>query len=318
MLNPDSKPLKKRSTLLIVIVVSIAVHVLAGSVLAVIKITEVLQREAEFEAPPMEAVKPPPPPPPPPPTPTRTQKSMPRPQPLAAQNPENLEVPRIEIDRTQINMLSGRGFGGGLGQIGGGVLETMKLEFFGHSMQGDNVLFVIDISGSMIFPQRGLDAYQKVADEVVSTLRNMNGVRFNLIAFSKDANSFSPGFVRADTVSIERAKNWLDQMDPRHALAPGQTKVNGSDFAAYKNGRHQGTRADLALELAFKQNPGLVIFLSDGEPTGMKSGEVIELTKKLLQAKPVAINAISYKSDEGREFLKQLAEISGGSFTALK
>lgn len=107
-----------------VIMVSVGVHLLAGALLAVIKITEVLQKEPEFEAPPLEAVEPPLPPPPPPPTTRTTQKSMPRPQPLAAQNPQNLDVPTIEIDRTNLNMLSGRGFGGGLGTIGGGVLDT--------------------------------------------------------------------------------------------------------------------------------------------------------------------------------------------------
>ena len=66
-----SKPLrskKKRSAVFIVIVASIAVHILAGLGLAAIKIIEVLQPEPEFEAPPVVENKPPPPPPPPPPT----------------------------------------------------------------------------------------------------------------------------------------------------------------------------------------------------------------------------------------------------------
>lgn len=56
------KPLrnkKKRSAVFIVIVVSIAVHVLAGMGLAAVKIIEVLQPEPEFEAPPIVEVKPP-------------------------------------------------------------------------------------------------------------------------------------------------------------------------------------------------------------------------------------------------------------------
>lgn len=141
-IDPSRPIRKKRGAVFTVIVVSIAAHLLAGGVLAVIKITEVLQREAEFEAPPLEAIKPPPPPPPPPPTTQRTQKSMPRPQPLAAQNPLNMEVPTIEIDRTNLNMLSGRGFGGGLGQIGGGVLDTanFNLTAFGFDGQVEGTL----------------------------------------------------------------------------------------------------------------------------------------------------------------------------------
>lgn len=149
MTTPPPVQRKKRSTLFVVIAVSVAVHVLAGGVLAVIKITEVLQKEPEFEAPALEAVTPPPPPPPPPPTTSRTQKSMPRPQPLAAQNPQNLDIPEIKIDTTNMNMLSGRGFGGGLGNVGGGVLDTMRsIKLFGTEVSTGGLGVVLDISGS--------------------------------------------------------------------------------------------------------------------------------------------------------------------------
>ena len=131
---------KKRGAVFIVIVASISAHLLVGGVLAVIKVAEVLQKEPEFEAPPLEAVEPPPPPPPPPPTTKRTQKSMPRPQPLAAQDPQNMEVPSIEIDQSNINMLSGRGFGGGLGSVGGGVLESFNLTSFGFDRYVEGTL----------------------------------------------------------------------------------------------------------------------------------------------------------------------------------
>lgn len=317
--TPDSTLKKKRSTLFVVIAVSVAVHLLAGGVLAVIKITEVLNKEPEFEAPAMETVKPPPPPPPPPPTTTRTQKSMPRPQPLAAQNPQNLEVPTIKIDKSNMNMLSGRGFGGGLGQVGGGVLETINMNFFGHEMQGDNVLFVIDISGSMIFPERGLDGFEKVADEVISTLKQLNGGRFNIIGFSKEADScFPTNFVRADNRSIEEATKWLREMDPRNALPKGKASAVANDFRGYKNERHMGTRADLALELAFSKRPGLIIFLSDGDPTVTSASKVLEMTKEFLEEHEVPINTISYRSKAGQGFLEALAELSGGAYTALK
>jgi hypothetical protein len=142
-------PRKKRSAVYIVILVSIAAHLLAGGVLAVIKITEVLKKEAEFEAPILEAVRPPTPPPPPPPTALRTQKSMPRPQPLVAQNPQNLEVPSIQIDKTNLNMLSGRGFGGGIGTVGGGVIESLRtIKLFGTEVSTGGIGLVLDVSAS--------------------------------------------------------------------------------------------------------------------------------------------------------------------------
>jgi hypothetical protein len=160
---------KKRGAVFVVIVASIAVHLLAGGVLAVIKITEVLQKEPEFEAPPLEAVEPPPPPPPPPPTTQRTQKSMPRPQPLAAQNPQNMDVPAIEIDRSNLNMLSGRGFGGGLGDIGGGVMDSFtSIKFFGMESSGGNVAILFDAthSGAGVFP--------RASEELIKTIKQVD------------------------------------------------------------------------------------------------------------------------------------------------
>jgi hypothetical protein len=129
---------KKRSAVFIVIVASIAAHVLAGLGLAAFKIVEVLQVEAEFEAPPVVAVKPPPPPPPPPPTTKRAQRSLPRPQPLAVQNPQNMSVPSIEINNSNLTIGGGRGFGGGLGSLGGAVADSIRISSFGfdQAMEG--------------------------------------------------------------------------------------------------------------------------------------------------------------------------------------
>ena len=129
---------KKRSAVFIVIAVSIVVHVLALGGLAAIKIIEVLQPEPEFEAPPVVATKPPPPPPPPPPTTKLAQRSMPRPQPLAVKNAQNTSVPAIEINNANLTVGGGRGFGGGLGALGGAVADSIRISSFGfdQAMEG--------------------------------------------------------------------------------------------------------------------------------------------------------------------------------------
>ncbi|MGJ8654764.1 MAG: hypothetical protein ACSHX8_16000 [Opitutaceae bacterium] len=131
---------KKRSAVFIVVAASIAAHVLAGLGLAAVKIIEVLQPEAEFEAPPVVAVKPPPPPPPPPPTTKRAQRSLPRPQPLLAQNPQNLDVPAIEMNDSNLTIGGGRGFGGGLGALGGGVADSIRITSFGFDQALEGTL----------------------------------------------------------------------------------------------------------------------------------------------------------------------------------
>ena len=129
---------KKRSAVFIVIVVSIAVHLLGLGGLAAIKIIEVLQPEPEFEAPPIVEIKTPPPPPPPPPTSKRAQRSLPRPQPLAARNPQNMSVPAIELTQSNLSIGGGRGFGGGLGDLGGAVADSLRITSFGYdrAMEG--------------------------------------------------------------------------------------------------------------------------------------------------------------------------------------
>ena len=137
------KPLrnkKKRSAVFIVIVASIAVHVLAGLGLAAVKIIEVLQPEPEFEAPPVVAVKPPPPPPPPPPTTKRSQRSLPRPQPLAVKNAQNTNVPAIEMNDANLTVGGGRGFGGGLGSLGGAVADSLRITSFGYDQAMEGTL----------------------------------------------------------------------------------------------------------------------------------------------------------------------------------
>ena len=164
------KPLgskKKRSAVFIVIVASIVVHILAGLGLAAVKIIEVLQPEPEFEAPPVVENKPPPPPPPPPPTNKRAQRSLPRPQPLAARNPQNMSVPAIEINNSDLAIGGGRGFGGGLGSLGGAVADSLRISFFGMESTGGNVVILLDCSWS------GAGVFNKTRAELMKTLNMM-------------------------------------------------------------------------------------------------------------------------------------------------
>jgi hypothetical protein len=169
---------KKRGTVFLVIVITIVVHVLGLGGLAAIKIIEVLNPEPEFEAPPVvEMAKPPPPPPPPPPTSKRPQRSLPRPQPLAAQNPQNMSVPAIVME--EADMSFGRGFGGGLGELGGGIMDRVDISFFGIQ-GGQNNVILLDCSHS------GAGVFNKTRAELMKTLEMMKSnaaARLSVIYF---------------------------------------------------------------------------------------------------------------------------------------
>lgn len=133
------KPLRnkqKRSAVFIVVAISVGAHVIGLGIFGVIKIVDTISPTPEFEAPPIVEMDTPPPPPPPLPTTKRTQKSLPRPQPLAAKNPQNMSVPAIVMQESDVSF--GRGVGGGFGEIGGGILDRVNLSAFGfdRAMEG--------------------------------------------------------------------------------------------------------------------------------------------------------------------------------------
>lgn len=155
---------KKRSAVFIVVVASVAVHVLGLGIFGVIKIVETISTPPEFEAPPVVEMAPPPPPPPPPPTTKRSQKSLPRPQPLAAQNPQNMSVPAIAMQESDLSF--GRGMGGGLGELGGGIMDRVDVSFFGIE-GGNNVVVLFDRTGS------GMGIFNRTRQELLKTVETM-------------------------------------------------------------------------------------------------------------------------------------------------
>ncbi len=155
---------KKRSAVFIVVVVSIGVHVLGLGIFGVIKIVETISPPPEFEAPPIVEMDTPPPPPPPPPTTKRSQKSLPRPQPLAAQNPQNMSVPLIVMQESDMSF--GRGMGGGLGELGGGIMDRVDISFFGIS-GGNNIVVLFDRTGS------GQTVFARTRAELLKTIGKM-------------------------------------------------------------------------------------------------------------------------------------------------
>ncbi|MDB4345742.1 hypothetical protein OAA45_00285 [bacterium] len=163
------KPLrnpKKRSAVFLVVMISVGAHVLGLGIFGVIKIVETISPPPEFEAPPIMEMDTPPPPPPPPPTTKRTQKSLPRPQPLAAKNPQNMSVPAIVMQDSDVSF--GRGMGGGFGEMGGGILDRVDISFFGIE-GGSNVVVLFDRTGS------GKSIFNRTRQELKKTIESMTG-----------------------------------------------------------------------------------------------------------------------------------------------
>ncbi|HZK78871.1 MAG TPA: VIT domain-containing protein [Gemmatimonadaceae bacterium] len=108
-----------------------------------------------------------------------------------------------------------------------------------------DVTLVLDVSGSM----SGVKIQQARAagKQVLATLSPSD--RFRLIDFSTDVRTFRDGFVRATRENVDAGSRYLESLE-----ASGSTNISGALDAALQDGASSGRL-------------GLVLFVTDGEPT---------------------------------------------------
>jgi Mg-chelatase subunit ChlD len=192
----------------------------------------------------------------------------------------------------------------GMGKVGG----TSMVKFMGQTAEVQAVVFVVDISGSMIMGNKSAKTYDHLEDEIKRVIRALDAkTKFGLVAFSGEAHLYKPQLTLASSDEKQRAINWLRKQSP----VEGTQATDADDKA-----KHRGTRADLGLEAAFKLAPDTIFFVSDGEPTGAPPAEVLKLVKEWQKGrpKPVAINSVAYLADSGQKFMGDLAKQNAGSF----
>lgn len=193
---------------------------------------------------------------------------------------------------------------GAMGRIGG----TSTVKFFGKDTQVQAVVFVVDISGSMISGAKSAKTYEELEDEVKRVIRRLDSrTLFGIVAFSRDASLYKPELVAATGDEKQRAINWLRKQSPVE-----MTRTTDED----EKQKHHGTRADKGLEAAFNLKPDTIFFVSDGEPTGANPAAVLKMVTQWQKPreKPVSINAVAYLADGGQKFMGDLAKQNGGTF----
>lgn len=208
---------------------------------------------------------------------------------------------------------SGTGLGAGKGMGGGGG----RMSFFGFRSPAQSVVFVIDISGSMVSGSKDRDSYSRLEKEAFQAINGLDPVsRVNVIAFSKEAYTYNPRMMLANLNEKRRICDWLKTYSPILVLPPGQKSGTFDVWASGKGARHGGTSSNTALEAAFLLSPGMIFFVSDGEPTDVPTYQILKNVEEW-QAKAsrkVIINAIAYRADAGEDFMRKLAESNGGEF----
>ncbi|CAN5256465.1 hypothetical protein BH23VER1_BH23VER1_08550 [soil metagenome] len=234
---------------------------------------------------------------------------------LAVAAPTDFAIP-LGIDETALeNPLGGMGDGLGnalsglLGGGGGGIGKG----FFGLMTDVSRIVYVVDVSGSMSGGRDGPASYFRVEDELVNALQAHPPTTFvNVIVFGSDTKGYRRQLVPAEPKNISSMVRWAKQRGPVRRVE----SKNGPGWERSDDGIHGGTRADLGLIEAFRDEPDVIVFLSDGSPTGVSENEIHDLVAKFQEKreKPVPIHTISYRSNSGQAFMEKLAADSGGDF----
>ena len=218
--------LSKRSTsgiLVTVLAISLAIHIVGGGVFAVIKIAEqVFREEQTFEVPPIET--------PPQEQPEYTvnlqrenrESAPPPPVALVVSNPQDVEMPALNIEvSVAAASVYGRGTGGFGSGTGGSSIRPMEFDFFGiATTELNRVVLVVDISGSMVSWSRDLETFDEVVDEADKLLAAIEsaGGKFNIVVFGRGSHRFEDRLVTADRKSIDEAMDFFDDYSPAETV----------------------------------------------------------------------------------------------------
>ena len=177
----------------------------------------------------------------------------------------------------------------------GGFGIGLKGPLFGNDGNARRVVFVCDATGTMI---------SKMATLKEQLAKGVDGLKpvqsFNIIFFTDGPKAASPDTkpLVATAENKRRALKWLDDVLPFGQADP-----------------------TAAIDLAFKQDPQLVYFLSDGEFNGLKSyKEIEEQFAKLNPEKKVKVNTILFETfdKEAEEVMERIARTSGGKYTFVR
>lgn len=283
------KSRRPRSTLFWVILISAAVHVLAGVIFASWKIYRYSQPpEATFTSPPpvsrvppadmayrvqmqqlqQQSTRPP-------------SQTAGQAESLLNQSLEQLDSPGGAFGTSALNgtpvVAGGGGLGGGLGRLGGSGGQQLEfgvsaVDFFGIKKQGERVVFIVDAGASMVEPERGdLPGYDRVKQELVGMVERLSpGTFFNIIVFARDIDLYAPRMVVATADNTSQVADWIA---PYWRLADGKIERRGAFRKNYEpqmpdwNGAGGSSRMDLALAAALELRADLIFMITDGTPS---------------------------------------------------
>ena len=352
-LDPQTEArLRRRRIIISVILVSIAVHVIAGILAGIWIVARFIlatpttfevkkqiriaaeEREHRMNMAEFDAARP---------KPSFTDKmSTARPTEFSLPDLPTLPIDTaVDIDPSdivsdQLAALAGAGAGSGSGSGGGG--RGSAVSFFGVSDMATRVAIVIDVSDTMFDRQPG--KFNAVKQEAAKLVQGLGiNTLFNIIIYEGGSVAMFPDMQPATDANKQKAAAWIQSVDG------GRDKRGMSYRGAYSKmgtGLYEGggTRTDTALKQALSMRPSTIFLISDGEMSRRggadqadskegQSGEIDEREllsivsegQKQLET-PARIHVIHFLTKAAREeeekTLRSVARRNDGRFRQVK
>lgn len=233
-----------------------------------------------------------------------------------------------------------------------GKKEDKPTKFVGIPTTSTNVLFIIDISGSMeelvIEHEKfttGYDDWKKftiVRTELLNTLASLkDNTNFNIIAFATDLHPWKNFLVPANGVNKDAALSWVKRLKPLGGVeAQEAAQANLGGFGNVGAGKTNTYKALMsifgydpdkqplqpagpitggAVKLNKESKLDTVFFLSDGRPSTGKyvdMNEILREVKDRNQIFKIVLHTIAIGEFQ-KDFMKRLAQENGGVFVDL-
>ena len=219
--------------------------------------------------------------------------------------------------------------------------------FAGIPTTSTNVLFIIDVSGSMDDLVVEREKFQGYADDkkftvvraqLLSALDSLTeNTNFNIVKFASDLTPWKPKLVPANIVNREAAKSWAKQLKPIGGTEDQNLAAAGlGGLADLDGGKTNTLKAALypfgvdpenppkgpitgGDKVSIKNKLDTVYFLSDGRPSVGKIIDTLEILKEVRrynEAYRIVFHTIAIGEFQ-KEFLRDLATQNGGVFIDL-
>lgn len=191
--------------------------------------------------------------------------------------------------------------------------------------QFDNLVFVVDFSGSME-EQTGGMTERTIAQEAESQLGGLIGGR----AGGKLEDEMAKRRKKVEEAKREVAGAIEGLHDEQHfgivyfedtphlwkdelVLADEEMRETAAKFVKKVEGGG-GTGIKQAVELAFTLQPETVVLVTDGEPTDAAPEEILQRLAELNPDGAVIVHSVGVGDDHDRDFMRAVAERNGGEY----